>query len=157
MSESSSYKPIRRQWWKKPEMMGKIVVCRAVYQRYKTSADSYQKPGEARWVEKPLGIFRAGWFVGYRHLADGERIWDSDGGYYFRHKGTVPAIAVIFWPSMKPQYVPVDQVDASVDRYCGGKMKPYPPGRTPAENAKEKQWWKEHGHTVKRNKLGRFS
>lgn len=51
---------------------------------------------------------RAGWVVGFRHLATGTTRYYPDDCPVFKRDGSVPAVLVAYWPTRRPVEVPLD-------------------------------------------------
>ena len=136
-------------------LMGKIVTASAVYKRVESEAD-----GKVYRTWKPNPIEpRAGWLVGWRTLQNGQL---KDGykdygdpyeppeptGPYLDNVVSVPAACVVFWPTMKPVYVPWDML---VD---GGE--PKSPAAMCKWDEKDRQYLRDEMRDVPRDAKGRW-
>lgn len=111
------------------QWMGQIVQVDFIYQRRVIDGN----PAKVFYQElKAQG--RAGWIVGLRFLQEGTIVRsrrDEDDGFihdetYLHIENILPAIQVVYWPTMKPVLVPVHNVRQNI-QYNAAKP------RSPAE------------------------
>ena len=96
---------------KKLELMGRIVTVTAEFAKEIKShsysnLETYGRDTFVKWVVKSIEP-RAGWVVGFIPVYNGTFTYADDGAY-FDTSGVVPAISVVYWPTMKPVKVPMD-------------------------------------------------
>jgi hypothetical protein len=135
-------------------LMGKLVVVSKVLDR------KYGNDRKRSWVEKDIKP-RTGWVVGIRWKQNGEY---QSGSHYggldeygydpplLKQEGNVPALAVVFWPTENPVYVPFDGYAVADGR---GVEPPHPPMYKWSERDKEEM--RKIAAQTKRDALGRFT
>ena len=93
------------------ELMGKKVIVSSVWNRRNTGRHSdHTKRGLVRWEKKEVKS-RAGWIVGFTYLQTGRVVYGYGGEDPTIFKQTdkpVLAVKVVYWPTMKPVFAPLD-------------------------------------------------
>lgn len=141
-------------------MMGKLVV---VTQRLVRERSDDDRMLGRTWVPVSLPTPRTGWVVGFKWLQNGQ----IDPGYpgfngidgyeppeptEFKETGPrTPAMMVCFWPTMKPDFVPMDGYRMAV------------PGEAPTSPAEQCPWderarevYRKIAAELPRDAMGRF-
>ena len=93
----------------KYSLMGKIVTVKQLYKYKKESPRSYAENGYRKWYAQDIEP-RAGWVVGYRYVYDGKIINGYENGNVWKPTKAIPVLMVTYWPTMKPEPVPMDAV-----------------------------------------------
>lgn len=91
--------------------LGRAVTFTAILERGTQHAEAWHLPSKRLWVRVEGGQ-RAGVFVGWRTLSNGERDYEEESGYWYAGTEFFPAALVAYHPRRALVLVPFDALEA---------------------------------------------